>query len=192
MPPESHHISEALQALQAGQEEGLHYLFTLYYRPLSHYAFRWMQDSGPAEEIASEAFLKLWQHREGLSAEGSVKAWLYQTVRHAAIDQLRKKKHTLVPLMQAEEPAEASPLEALIRTETLHQVWLLLQSLPPKCSLVFRLFYFEGKSHEEIAKALQLSPSTVRNQKARALRLLQSKMGYGLLLILLLRIANGF
>jgi RNA polymerase sigma-70 factor (ECF subfamily) len=63
----------------------------------------------------------------------------------------------------------------MIQTETIQQVIRTLGVLPPKCRQVFKMFYFQGKTHEEIAHELNLSPHTVRNQRIRAVRLLKKK-----------------
>jgi len=40
---------------------------------------------------------------------------------------------------------------------------------------VFKLYYLHGKSYSEIAKELNKSEGTIRNQKKQALRLLRNK-----------------
>lgn len=169
---------EALQALREGRERGLDHYFGLYYAPLTYFAFKLLEDQYLAEEIASEAFIKLWCHREQLSEEGSIKAWLYSTVRNAAIDHLRKAKRLRVSEagLQTPETVERSVLLRMIDTETISQVIRTLETLPPKCRQVFQKFYFQGKTHEEIARELNLSPHTVRNQRIRAVRLLKEKI----------------
>jgi RNA polymerase sigma-70 factor (ECF subfamily) len=177
---------DALRALIKGQERGLDYFFKLYYSPLTFFAFKLLEDQFKAEETAAEAFIKLWNHRERLSEEGSIKAWLYSTVRNACLDELRKVKRMAVNeegLRFIQPHSEAPVLQRMIESETLSQIIHTLENLPPKCSQVFQLFYLQGKTHEEIASELNISPHTVRNQKLRAIRLIRGKM---LLLWLLL------
>lgn len=58
----------------------------------------------------------------------------------------------------------------------MHQVYTALQTLPPKCGQVFRMYYLEEKSLQEIADELDLSLSTVKSQKGRAIELLRKKL----------------
>jgi len=174
----AHNNATALAALLAGDEGGLAFFFDAYYRPLAHFAYRLTSDQSLAEEIAAEAFVKLWDYRDRLTEEGSIKAWLYSTVRNSAIDHLRRARRMRVNEqgLQAAEPLAQTVLQEMIHAETIRQVVAVLQTLPPKCRQVFRLFFLQGKSYDEIARELQISPHTVRNQKIRAIRLIREKM----------------
>lgn len=169
---------EALQALMLGREEGLDHFFHLYYAPLTYFAFKLLGDQYQAEEIAAEAFIKLWNNKEKFTAEGSIKSWLYTSVRNAAVDHLRKVKRLRITESGLQTVAynEQSVLHHMIETETIQNIIKTLELLPPGCRQVFKMFYFGGKSFEEIARELNLSPHTVRNQKARAVRMLKAKL----------------
>ena len=56
-----------------------------------------------------------------------------------------------------------------IETQTHHNLYSAVESLPPRCGQVFRMFYLQRKSLPQIARELQLSVNTVRNQKTQAL-----------------------
>jgi RNA polymerase sigma-70 factor (family 1) len=169
---------EALEAILQGSEEGLRHYFSRHYASLTNFAFRLLNDQFLAEEFAAEAFVKLWNRREQFSSDGSVKAWLHTTVRNASFDHLRRAKLIRVSEMslQTPETIEQSALHHMIESETVQQVIRVLELLPPKCRQVFKMFYFGGKSYEEIARKLNLSPHTVRNQHIRAVRLLKEKV----------------
>jgi RNA polymerase sigma-70 factor (family 1) len=170
-----HNDTTALQSLLRGAEEGLNYFFQQYYTPLTYFATCITEDRLFAEEIAAESFVKLWNSREKINEHGSIKSWLYTSVRNSCIDHIRKVKRLKVNQqgLQTSEIIEQSVLHKMIETETIDRIFKSLQGLPPKCRQVFRMFYFQGKSHEEIAKELQISAHTVRNQKLRAVRLLK-------------------
>lgn len=157
---------EALLALLQGHEGALDYYFPLYYAPLSYFAFRLTQDKYQAEEIASEAFIKLWHHREKMIAEGSVKAWLYSIVRNAAIDYLRKVKRLRVNLqgLQSSENVEQSVLQKMIQTETIYRIIHILELLPPRCRQVFQLYFFQGKAIRKLQRNCRypLTPSVIK------------------------------
>lgn len=165
----------ALRALKDSREEGLEFLFNEFYTSLSYFANSLLQDQCLAEEIASETFLKLWEHREDLTLQGSIKTWLYTTVRNACIDHLRKVKRLRVSQqgLQTASTIEQSVLHSIIEAETINHIVQTIDKLPPQCGKIFRLFYLHGKSYREIAAELNLSPQTVRNQKQRAAKLLK-------------------
>lgn len=170
--------AEALRLMQQGEEAGLKALFQAYYRPLVYFACQLTGDPPFAEEMASEAFVKLWAAKEELQAQGSVKAWLYTTVRHGCIDQLRRAQRLRVGAagLEADPPSPTPVLERMIAAETVHRVVQMLEALPPKCREVFRLYFLQGLSYAEIAARLGTTERTVRNQKGRAVQLLKERM----------------
>jgi RNA polymerase sigma-70 factor (family 1) len=174
-----HTNEEALAAVVKGREEGLHYFFELYYEPLCYFVFKIVHDTAIAEEITADVFIKLWNNRATLTPNGSVKAMLHEMGRNGSIDYLRKQKRMAVReegLYYISLQPEKTVLQTLIETETVRQIINTLQSLPPKCSEVFKLSFLFGKTDIEIAAALNLSPHTIRNQKQRAIRLLKEKL----------------
>jgi RNA polymerase sigma-70 factor (family 1) len=179
---------DALQALIQGKEEGVDYFFGEYYTPLCFFASSLVNDNCLAEEITSEAFIKLWERRESLAMAGSIKSWLYSTVRNACIDHLRKVKRLRVNEqgLQTTNTIEQSVLHTIVETETVQQIVHTIDRLPPQCGRIFKLFYLYGKSYKEIAKELNLSPQTVRNQKQRAAKLIKKMITPLALLVFLL------
>jgi RNA polymerase sigma-70 factor (family 1) len=167
--------NDALQALIKGRKVGIEFFFREYYTQLCYFAGSLLIDDCLAQEITSDAFTKLWQSRQTLATEGSIKAWLYSTVRNASIDHLRKVKRLRVSQsgLESATTIEQSVLHTIIQTETIDYIIQTIGKLPPKCGRIFRLFYLHGKSYNEIAQELNLSPQTVRNQKQRAAKLLR-------------------
>ena len=167
--------NNALQALIKGREEGLEFFHQQYYTRLCYFAGTLLNDECLAQEITSDAFMKLWQSRQSLATEGSIKAWLYSTVRNASIDHLRKVRRLRVSEsgLQSATTIEQSVLHTIIQSETIDHIVQTIGKLPPQCRRIFRLFYLHGKSYNEIAQELNLSPQTVRNQKQRAAKLLR-------------------
>jgi RNA polymerase sigma-70 factor (ECF subfamily) len=175
---------DALQALIQGREEGLHFFFENYYSYLNFFAQKLLHDPLLAEEMVSDAFIKLWEKREELSMEGSIKSLLATIVRNNCINQLRKAKRMRIGEKGLEntETTEQSVLHTIVETETVKEIIHTLNALPPKCRQVFTLFFLHGKSYKEIAQELQLSPHTIRSQKQRAIRLIKKMITPVLLL----------
>jgi RNA polymerase sigma-70 factor (ECF subfamily) len=170
--------AHALQALVKGREDGLEFFFNQHYAALCFFSNSLLNDQCLAEEITSEAFIKLWEHRRQFSIHGNVKAWLYSTVRNACIDHLRKAKRIRINIrgLQTAHTIEQSVLHTIIEAETIKHIIHTLHLLPPKCRQIFKLFYLHGMSYDEIAKQLNLSRLTVRNQKLKAQRLLKKML----------------
>ncbi|WP_308199488.1 sigma-70 family RNA polymerase sigma factor [Chitinophaga sedimenti] len=75
------------------------------------------------------------------------------------------------PVTGAEPETQLQFQEARARLE------MAVQQLPPKQKEVFTLSRDKGLKHEEIARALNISPATVNNHLVEALRQLRKKVG---------------
>lgn len=183
-----HTTASAFAALQQGNEEGLEYFFNTYYTPLTFFANKLVTNEQTAEDLVADAFVKLWNKKESITQSNAVKSYLYTSVRNAAIDHLRKQKITAVH--QAEviylHPVEDSTIVSrIIETETYHQLYQSLQTLPQKYAEIINL-HIQGKTHKQIAQQLGIAEKTVRNQKSLAIQLLKKSFNIFSLLIILL------
>jgi RNA polymerase sigma-70 factor (ECF subfamily) len=173
-----HLEQDAFIALTKGNEQGLDFFFNRYYSPLVFYSISLTKSQEAAQEIASEAFIKLWKNRESIAEYRKVKFLLYRIVYNASIDFIREQKSRqkfLSTLNSISAPSQSSVLENLIEIETHHRIYLLLSHLPTRCRQVFQMFYLEDKPVKEIAKELGISVNTVKSQKQRAVQLLKEK-----------------
>ncbi|MCW3108785.1 MAG: polymerase sigma-70 factor [Segetibacter sp.] len=188
-------LNVQVQAFQSGDITGFNYFFDLYYAAICYFAFSLLKDQAVAEEIADDAFIKLWERRYLYNTPEAIKAFLYRTIRNASLNYLRNSK-TLAAFSDnfyyLAEKDEPSIEHHIIRAETLQQVYNSLDILPEKCRKVFTLFYLENKSYEEIALELELSVNNVRNHKMRALNLLRGQLGPSLIMIGLIAMGYNF
>ena len=51
-----------------------------------------------------------------------------------------------------------------------------IENLPDRCKEIFRLIFIDGLTTDQIGERLNISPQTVRTQKARALDLIKSEL----------------
>jgi len=172
---------------QQGEEKGFAWLFRNLYPALSFYTFKITGDREASEEIASNAFIKIWQRHEQFSDALSIRKYLYRIVRNDSLKHLKKEKQSAafnkeVFYLYANEN-ERDCFNNLVWSEISRELLTAINSLPAECSKVFRLLYVEGKTIKEAADALNLSVSTVKTQKARGLASLRKISNFILLLI---------
>ncbi len=169
---------QPIKAFRDGEERGFDYFFRRYYRALCYFALRYVDDSFAAEDIVSQSFVNTWAKRSQIDSEEGLKSYLYKAVYHACLRWLEKdaRKREVEAIAFPGEQVEKDTLHHLIRAETLRQLQAAIDRLPPQCRKVFVKLYIEGKSVAEAAKELKLAISTVKNQKARGIRLLRSQL----------------
>jgi len=70
-----------LARMRSGDTGALDLLLEQYWAPLVTYSGRLLNSHDMAEDVVQEAFIRLWEHRERWSLEGSVRALLYKITR---------------------------------------------------------------------------------------------------------------
>jgi RNA polymerase sigma-70 factor (family 1) len=158
-------IEDCLVRLQARDQSALAYLIDHFYPVLCQYAFEIVHERQTAEDVALEAFTKLWYQQGNFQTMAAIRSFLYTTVRHRCIDQLRKQRVTLeyaAFLQQSPEHDEETANEQIIRAEVLAHIYAAVETLPDQCRSIFRLNFIEGLKNAEIAEALGLSVQTVK------------------------------
>ncbi|MBX2925434.1 MAG: RNA polymerase sigma-70 factor [Chitinophagaceae bacterium] len=166
-------ITQYWQSFQQGLEEGFTFFFKKYYPSLCFFANRFVKDKEMAEDIVSEALMKVWQKKNTIEAPLAFKNYCYTSVRHACLRWLENQQRHAQQL-PAELYTEETALQNIIRAETTEELHMAIQSLPPKSSTVFTKLYVEGKTVAEAAKELKLTVSTVKSHKRNGLALLRS------------------
>jgi RNA polymerase sigma-70 factor (ECF subfamily) len=76
----------------------------------------------------------------------------------------------------ASDEFEKDCLHGMISAETVRLLYEAINELPAQCKKVFTKLYVEGKSVAEIATEMNVAVSTVKNQKARGIKLLKPKL----------------
>ncbi len=177
------------QSIKSGDEKALEMLFKEYYQPLCRYAMSYLEDPADAEEVVQNCFIKLWEKREKIDIQSSVKSYLYQIIRNACLNEIKhqkvKKSYGEMVSQQGEILSEASD-QSTLKSELEEKIAIALQSLPQQCRLIFTMSRFEELKYQEIADQLNLSIKTVENQMGKALKLMRAQLQDYLSLIAIL------
>ena len=145
-------------------------------------AYRMMGEKQAAEDLAQDAFLKVWRSATSYRADrASVRTWLLSIVHNRGIDQLR----SLASRRRTQEKIEASapksqPSEAFAqswRNSQREQVREALSTLPPEQLKTLELAYFSGYTHVEIAELLEVPLGTVKGRMRLGLKKMKEYFG---------------
>jgi RNA polymerase sigma-70 factor, ECF subfamily len=132
-------------------------------------------DAAEAEDVAQEAFLRLWRNAGQLEmGPGGVRPWLRRVVSNLCIDRMRAGRNTTVTDELPEQPVRASQLESLEARDLQLRVQTALAALPERQRAALVLFHFEGLSQIEVGEALGVSDEAVESLLSRARRSLKS------------------
>ena len=169
-------------------------LFRAMYPRLVRFAFKITQDWNSSCDITQDVFVMLWQQRDTIDPDRSVRAWLFRSVRNRAYNYQRDRREIADPEAVASlagdsgTPAgshhHAGPdgtwSDNILTSDNGHETQLQkkifewIQELPDRQREAFELSRYEGLFHHEIAGIMQVSVKTVNNHLTAALKHLRS------------------
>lgn len=161
-------------ALDRAIEAYTPYLSTVAWRALGASASR--ED---VEEVVSDAFLALWEHRAALDPAQGVKSYLSAIARNKATDRLRAARPAPLPLADWEAEPGPGPEELVERHMFAERLRLAVEALDePDRTLVIG-YYYEGERLKDIGKRLGLSVPAAKTRLCRARRDLKERLTKG-------------
>jgi RNA polymerase sigma factor (sigma-70 family) len=128
-----------------------------------------------AEDVVQESLFKAYAALQDGAEPEMLRAWLFRIVRNTAIDEQRCARHH-EQLDESYDGVEQPP-QALERRERIGALVLAIQDLPAAQRDAIVKRELEGRGHEEIGSALQLSPGAVRQLIYRARHTLREAAG---------------
>lgn len=169
-------------------------LFKQFHPALVGYAYNYLKSKEDALEVVQDVFVSIWNKREELQLDDTLKAYLYTATRNKSLNFLQKKKLPTVAFNSAIHDGQSeNPVDEAMETAELEaELYDEIYKLPEKCREIFLLSRQDGKTYKEIAEQLNISVKTVENQISIALKRIRkrlfefNKSGKILLLLLIL------
>ena len=166
------------EKIKKSDEQAFEVLFTAFYKSLCLYAKQFLNEDEAAEEVAQDIFVKLWEKRNSLEIEISVKNYLFRSVKNQCLNVLQ---HNKIKKQYSEKVLESSkqdpdPSQYFLEIELAQKIELTIDSLPDKRKEIFRMSREEGMKYKEIADKLNISIKTVEAQMGLALKYLREKL----------------
>ena len=177
--PEATQESDLVAASARGDQDAFRQLVERYRRLVLHVAYRSMGDMSLAEDVAQEAFIKVYRGLPKYRPEKPFVHWLHRVVANAVTDELRRRRP--VGALEEEDtlaaPAGDDP-ETTVEARAVHQaVRDAVGKLPQPYRDVIILRAFDELSCQQIALTLRLPLSTVMWRLNMAKRLLRKQLG---------------
>jgi RNA polymerase sigma-70 factor, ECF subfamily len=168
------------EGMVAGDAGAFAAILDLYWRPLVLYCARIVGGHASAEDIAQDAFVRLWEHREKWRPRSSPRALLYTIARNQALNQRKSAAARLRSLVHrtASAPPQCvtTPAECTEASELRAAIERAIAHLPARQQEVVTLSRFDGLTRDEIAAVTGLSPQTVANYLVAALAALRTTL----------------
>lgn len=171
-----------LAGLASGDPEATTAFVRRYQRRLYGLALTILRDSGAAEEVAQEAFVRAWRHAAAFDVRrGDVTTWLLTITRNIAIDVLRMRRaHPVEPHLVLPEGADASEDlvdEQVARDDAARRILTAATRLPAEQRRALLMSAFQGHSAREISEQEGIPIGTAKTRIRRALIKLRDELG---------------
>lgn len=162
--------------LKQGKEAAFREFFETYYEVLVLFANHLLNDPEAAEDVVQDCFVDFWQGRRFEHITTGIDKYIFQAVKHAALNDLRgsqrrTKRHMLAMqylLQDGEEDGE--------KEEEWLFLYVAINRLPEERRRIFLMICLEGNKYQEVADLLQISVNTVKTQMGRAFQFLRETL----------------
>jgi RNA polymerase sigma-70 factor (ECF subfamily) len=163
--------------LQNGDEKAYEKLFHKYYSPLCEYASQYVQDYD-AEELTQDLMLYLWEARETIVIESSLKSYLFTSVKHRSLNAIKKKlyQEQVHGILYEKLKDQFEEPDYYLIHELAEKIEKSIQALPENYRKTFELSRFGEMSNAQIAQQLNVSVKTVEYRITQSLRILRVKL----------------
>lgn len=178
LAPSEEAFADWCRRIRAGEEAAVNELFRNTCPALLRYARGLTGREDVAQDAVQHAFIQVWEKRATLRPEGSLKAVLYTSVRHRALNQMRNEKNRseLVAERLEGPAATPSPADAADAQMLGARIRDWIAELPERRREAFRLSRFDQLSYREIAEVMDVSVRTVESHVRHALEHLRDRL----------------
>lgn len=159
---------ELIKRLNESDKDAFEMLYDRYVGMVYGFLNSLLKNESLAQDHTQWCFMQLWEHRQTISHDRNLPAWLYVTARNAAYKEARRQ-------VVAAKYVELSPKDICDNSTNSHDLLVIkeemskyISKLPESRRRIFLMRIEEGKSVAEIAQELGISPKTVETQIARA------------------------
>jgi RNA polymerase sigma-70 factor (ECF subfamily) len=165
-----------LEAAAAGSHAAFAEIVSRHFQPVYRLVWRMTGGAADSEDMAQDAFVKLWKNPSQLRDGVALRGWLMRVASNAVIDRSRKPRTG--PLEEAPEipDPQARPDGPLDRAQAAKLVDATIGRLPDRQRQALSLVYFEGLSNIEAADVMEVSVEAIESLLSRARRSLKESL----------------
>ncbi|WP_099464344.1 MULTISPECIES: RNA polymerase sigma-70 factor [Parabacteroides] len=165
-----------LDRIADNDEEAFSSLFSEYYADFVVFAGSFLGKREDSEEIVQEVFVELWESRNRLKRDRSLRSYLLTIIHNKCMDALRHDqiKQNYVEYIIKEDTENPYDVESSVFLSDLqYRLKEAFAKLPAELLIPFKMNRFDGKKYQEISDELGLPLRTIEFRISRALKLIR-------------------
>jgi len=165
-----------LEAAAAGTHAAFAEIVSRHYQPVYRLVWRMTGGAADCEDVAQEAFVRLWKDPAQVREAAALKGWLMRVASNAVIDRSRRPRATALDEAPEIADPQVKPDAPLDRAQAARLVDRRIAALPERQRLALSLVYFEGLTNIEAAAAMEVSVDALESLLSRARRALKESL----------------
>jgi RNA polymerase sigma-70 factor (ECF subfamily) len=172
--------SELVNRINQQDTGALEEIYLRYWAGLLDFSYRLLKDTSLAEDLVQDIFMGLLSNMGNLEIKNtSLESYLYRSIRNKVINQYHKninKQKYVESLKDFVKQGVFATDELVLEREMKRRIEEAIATFPPKMREVFELSRKEYLSRREVAKAANVTESTVDTHINRALKILKNTL----------------
>ena len=178
----SENDAQLVERVKRHEPQAMADMYDRYGRVTYSLILRIVRNTGAAEDLVQETFLRVWNRVHAFDAKrGALGAWILAVARNRAIDYVRSVEGRMTQSAsefdELENPgAFADFKQNLLSIDRVRLVRDALNKLNPNQREVIEMAYYEGLSQSEMAERMKQPLGTVKTWARSALKLLRDQL----------------
>jgi RNA polymerase sigma-70 factor (ECF subfamily) len=179
--------AELMLRVRDGDQASFGLLLERHRSPVIHFVYRMVQNQAVAEELAQEAFLRVYKSRLSYEPTAKFTTWLFRIASHLALNWIRDGRNEKRQASLDESPdgtARQVPdrgrtaEQELVYQAKLREVRQAIEALPSKQKAAVMMHKYEEMGYAQIADVLRCSESAVKSLLFRAYESLRVRLAH--------------
>lgn len=168
---------QLLGQLRTGNKEVFKFIFETYYSPLTEFASQYISDAD-AEELVQDFMLFIWENREYIAIESSLKSYLFVSIKNRCLNAIRKHQYNqrIHSLLYEKLKDQFEDPDNYFLNDLAENIQKAIQKLPETYRETFILSRFGELTNSKIAGQLGVSVKTVEYRISQSLKILRIKL----------------
>jgi RNA polymerase sigma-70 factor (ECF subfamily) len=160
---------ELMAAIAAGDAQAFDTLADRYLDKAVSFCTRMVRSKDIAEDIAQEAFARLWHNASAWKPTAKFNTWFFTVLHNASLNAIRNRKSRRESdLEDIHASADIAQDEKLVNEEKTRLVKQAVDALPERQRSAIMLSYYEGFSQREAASMLGVTEGAFESLLSRA------------------------
>ena len=156
--------TELLKEVAKNNQEAFEEIYKRYQKELAFFAYGLLSNAAWVDDVLQDVFAKLWDNRHKTLPTISLKAYLYQMVRHKVIDHFRSLTRESISKAHLNKSAKRNTTEEMLTyAEFTERFDVVFEGMSEENREFYR-FYENAANPAEVARYLGVSEKRVRNR----------------------------